>query len=132
LHLEIIQRRGWAPLRPELSRGIGRLHALLLAVDHVDADGAVASQLRLTDAVTGVPLLRRKEIEKARRQAEENAAAAEERAAVETIARRQAEDKAAAEVLARRQAEDKAAAAEERSRALEEELARLRRTLGGA
>lgn len=65
------------------------------------ADG---NKLRLTDAATGVPLLRRKEIQKARRQAEENAAAAEERAA----------------------------AAEERSRALEEELARLRRTLGGS
>ena len=65
------------------------------------ADG---NKLRLTDAVTGVPLLRRKEIQKARRQAEENAAAAEERAV----------------------------AAEERSRALEEELARLRRTLGGS
>jgi hypothetical protein len=74
------------------------------------ADG---NKLRLTDAVTGVPLLRRKEIQKARRQAEESAAAAEERAAAETIARRQAEDKAAA--------------AEERSRALEEEIARLRK-----
>jgi Uma2 family endonuclease len=79
---------------------------------------AEGNRLRLTDAVTGVPLLRRKEIEKARRQAEENAASAEERAAAETIARRQAEDRAAA--------------AEERSRALEEEVARLRRTLGGA
>ena len=65
---------------------------------------AEGNRLRLTDAVTGVPLLRTKEIQKARRQAEENAAAAEERAA----------------------------AAEERSRALEEELARLRRTLGGS
>jgi len=72
------------------------------------ADG---NKLRLTDAATGVPLLRRKEIQQARRQAEE---------------------KAAAEAIARRQAEDKAAAAEERSRALEEELARLRRTLGGS
>jgi multidrug efflux pump subunit AcrA (membrane-fusion protein) len=91
------------------------------------ADG---NKLRLTDAVTGVPLLRRKEIQKARRQAEENTAAAEERAATEELARRQAEEKAAAEELARRQAEGKAAAAEERSRALEEELARLRHTLG--
>jgi len=60
--------------------------------------------LRLTDAATGVALLRRKEIETARRQAEE-------KAAIEAIARRQAEEK---------------------SRALEEELARLRRTLGGS
>jgi len=70
---------------------------------------AEGNKLRLTDAVTGVLLLRRKEVQKARRQAEE---------------------KAAAEELARRQAEDKAAAAEEKSRALEEELARLRHTLG--
>ncbi|HEY2738231.1 MAG TPA: Uma2 family endonuclease, partial [Thermoanaerobaculia bacterium] len=86
------------------------------------ADG---NKLRLTDAVTGVPLLRRKEIQQARRQAEENAVAAEERAAAETVARRQAEEKAASETMARRQAE-------ERSRSLEEELARLRRTLGGS
>jgi len=61
-------------------------------------------RLRLTAAATGVPLLRRKEIQKARRQAEE---------------------KADAETKARREAE-------ERNRALEEELARLRRTLGGS
>ncbi|HEX3526105.1 MAG TPA: Uma2 family endonuclease [Thermoanaerobaculia bacterium] len=80
------------------------------------ADG---NKLRLTDAATGVPLLRRKEIQKARRQAEEKAAAAEESAAAETVARRRAEEKAASETMARRQAE-------ERSRALEEEIARLR------
>jgi len=91
---------------------------------------AEGNKLRLTDAVTGVLLLRRKEVQKARRQAEENAVAAEERAATEELARRQAEEKAAAEELARRQAEERAAAAEERSRALEEELARLRHTLG--
>src|SRR5436309_11059496 len=105
---------------------------------------AEGNKLRLTDAVTGVLLLRRKEVQKARRQAEENAVAAEERAATEELARRQAEDKAAAETtarrqaeeqaaaeeLARRQAEERAAAAEERSRALEEELARLRHTPG--
>jgi Uma2 family endonuclease len=66
------------------------------------ADG---NRLRLTDAATGVPLLRRKEIETARREAEE---------------------RAAAEAIARREAEERAAAAEARSRALEEELALLR------
>lgn len=74
------------------------------------ADG---SQLRLTAAATGAPLLRQEEEAKARRQAEEKAAA-------EARARRRAEEKAAAEAEARRQAE-------ERVRALEEELARLRR-----
>jgi Uma2 family endonuclease len=64
------------------------------------------SQLRLTDAVTGAPLLRKEEETEARRQAEE--------------ARRQAEAKAASETKAR-------LAAEERVQALEEELARLRR-----
>jgi Uma2 family endonuclease len=85
------------------------------------------SQLRLTDAATGAPLLRKEEETKARRQAEERAAAeaearrqAEERAAAEAEARRQAEERAGAEAEARRQAE-------ERVRALEEELARLRR-----
>jgi hypothetical protein len=81
-------------------------------------------RLRLTDAATGVPLLRRDEIEMARRQAEENAAA-------EARARRQAEENATAEARARRQAEENAAAAEKRAAALEEELARLRRRLGG-
>ena len=57
------------------------------------------SQLRLTDAATGRPLLRKEEEAKARRQAEE-------RAATEAEARRQAEEKV---------------------RALEEELTRLRR-----
>lgn len=69
------------------------------------------TRLRLTDAVTGAPFLRTKEIKKARRQAEEKAASAERRAASEAKARSQAE---------------------ERNRALEEELARLRRTLGGS
>lgn len=86
---------------------------------------AEGNQLRLTDAATGVPLLRRKEIEQARRQAEEKAAAAENRAFAEAKARSQAEEKAAAEMMARRQAE-------ERNRELEEEIARLRRTLGGS
>jgi Uma2 family endonuclease len=57
------------------------------------------TQLRLTDAATGAPLLRKEE---------------------EVAARRQAETRLAAEAEARRQAE-------ERARALEEELARLRR-----
>jgi Uma2 family endonuclease len=95
------------------------------------------NRLRLLDAATGAPLLRHKETEQARRQAEEKAAA-------EAQARRRAEEKAAAaetraaaEAQARSRAEEKAAAeaqarsrAEERSRALEEELARLRRRLG--
>lgn len=86
------------------------------------ADGI---RLRLTDAETGAPLLRRKEIEKARRQAEEKAAA-------EAEARRQAEDRAAdAETRAAAEAEARLRA-EERNRALEEELARLRRTFGGS
>jgi Uma2 family endonuclease len=112
------------------------------------------SRLRLTDAVTGEPLLRneeereaRRRAEKkaaveaqARRQAEEEAAAeakarrqAEEKAAIEAKARRQAEEKAASEAMARQQAEEKAASeadlrrdAEEKIRALEEELKRLR------
>lgn len=74
------------------------------------------ARLRLIDAATGVPFLRRKEIDKAWRQAEENSTAAEKRAIA-------AEKRAAAEAEARRQAE-------ERARALEEELARLRRLSG--
>ena len=58
------------------------------------------SQLRLMDAATGVPLLRKEEEAEARRQ----------------------------QVKARRQAEQRAERAEERVRALEEELARLRRS----
>jgi hypothetical protein len=77
-------------------------------------------QLRLTDALTGVPLLRKEEEAEARRLAEKARHQAEEKAAAEAKARRQAEEKAAAEAEARRQAED-------RVRALEEELARLRR-----
>ena len=61
------------------------------------------SQLRLIDAVTGAPLLRKEE---------------------ETKARREAEKRAAAEAEARLQAE-------ERARALEEELDRLRRSTAG-
>ena len=85
------------------------------------------TQLRLTDAATGAPLLRKEEEAAARRQAEK-------RAATEAAARRRAEKKAAAEAEARRQAEERAAAEaearrqdQERIRALEEELARLRR-----
>jgi Uma2 family endonuclease len=99
------------------------------------------SELRLADAATGAPLLRQEEQVEARRQAEKQAAAeaearrqAEKQAAAEAEARRQAEEKAAVEARARHQAEDRAAAeaearrqAEERVRALEEELARLRR-----
>lgn len=59
-------------------------------------------RLRLEDARTGAPLLRREELEA----------------------------KADAEAVARRQAEERAAAAEERARALEEELARLRAERG--
>jgi Uma2 family endonuclease len=70
-------------------------------------------RLRLTDAATGVPLLRSEEKTKAQRKAEAQAAA-------EATARHQAEVKAAAEATARRQAEEKI-------RDLEEELARLRR-----
>jgi len=69
-------------------------------------------QLRLTDAVTGAPLLRQEEEAKARRQAEKAHLQAEE-------ARRQAEEKADSETFARHQAE-------ERVRALEEELRRAR------
>ena len=71
------------------------------------------SQLRMRDAIAGVPLLRKEEETEARRQAEAKAAS-------EKKARLQAEAKAAAETKARRQAE-------ERVQALEEELARLRR-----
>ncbi len=84
------------------------------------------TQLRLTDARTGAPLLRKEEEAEARRRAEA-------RAAAEAEARQQAEEKAAAEAEARHQAEEKAAAeaearqrAEEMVRALEQELARLR------
>jgi Uma2 family endonuclease len=76
-------------------------------------------QLRLSDAVTGAPLLRKEEEAEARRRAEVARHQAEEKAAAEARARRQAEAGAAAEAQARRQAE-------ERVRALEEELARLR------
>ncbi len=93
----------YEPVRPNLD---GSLLSHTLGVIF-RSDGI---RLRLTDAATGAPLLRRKEIEKARRQAEEKASAAEKRADAETKARRQAE---------------------ERSRALEEELTRLQRTLGG-
>lgn len=70
-------------------------------------------QLRLTDAVTGAPLLRKEEEAQARRLAEENA--------------HQAKKNAAAEAKARRQAEKALQQAHEKVQALEEELARLRR-----
>jgi Uma2 family endonuclease len=86
----------------------------------------VGSQIRLADAVTGTPLLRKEEEADARRQAEV-------RAAAEGQARLQADVRAAAEARGRRQAEEEAAArteallqAEQKVRALEEELARLR------
>jgi hypothetical protein len=75
---------------------------------------AEGSQLRLTDAETGAPLLRQEEEAKARYQAEQKAAA-------ESEARRRAEENAAAEAQARHQAEEKL-------RALEQELARLRQS----
>jgi Uma2 family endonuclease len=80
---------------------------------------AEGPRLRLTDAVTGVPLLRKEEEKEARRRAEKAWHQAEKKAAAETRARHQAEKKAAAETRARQQAEEKV-------RALEEELARLR------
>ncbi len=82
------------------------------------------TQLRLTDAVTGAPLLRKEEETKARRRAEAEAAAEAKARRQAEEARCQAEAKAAAEAEARRQAE-------ERVRALEEEIARLRRSGSG-
>jgi Uma2 family endonuclease len=81
---------------------------------------AEGARLRLTDAITGAPLLRKEEEKKARRRAEEAWQRAEEAWQRAEEARQQAEEKAAAEARARQQAE-------ERVRALEEELARLRR-----
>jgi len=78
------------------------------------------SQLRLSDAATGAPLLRQEEEAKARYQAEERAAAEAEARRWAEAERDQAQGQAAAEAKARHQAE-------ERVRALEEELARLRR-----
>jgi hypothetical protein len=69
--------------------------------------------LRLMDTASGEKLLWNEELEAARRAAEARAVTAEETAA--------------REAAARRAAEERAAAAEERSRALAEELARLRR-----
>jgi hypothetical protein len=116
---------------------------------------AEGPHLRLTDAATGAPLLRKEEEKKARLLAEEKADAeagarqraeqgwqqAEEKATTEARARLQAEENAATEARARQraeqgwqQAEEKAATeararlqAEEKARALEEELTRLRR-----
>jgi Uma2 family endonuclease len=86
------------------------------------ADG---SQLRLMDAATGAPLLRkeeeakvRREAEKAQREAEKACRKAAEKAAVEAKARLRAEEHAAAETKARLEAE-------QRIQALEEQLARL-------
>lgn len=78
------------------------------------------SQLRLTDAATGAPLLRKEEEASARRRAEEAREEAEEAREEAEEARRKAEERAAAEAEARRKAE-------ERVQALEEELTRLRR-----
>jgi hypothetical protein len=117
-------------------------------------------QLRLTDAVTAAPLLRkeeeakarrqaekaRRQAEKARRQAEKARRQAEKARLQAEKARHQAEEKAASEATARlradearRQAEEKAASetiarhqAEERVRALEEELGRARASRVGA
>jgi Uma2 family endonuclease len=106
-------------------------------------------QLRLADTASGEKLLWDEEIEAESRMAKERAAAAEERAAEETAARRMAEERAAEETAARRMAEERAAeeaaarraaeeraagesiarrAAEERARLLAEEIARLRRS----
>jgi Uma2 family endonuclease len=81
-------------------------------------------QLRLTDAATGTPLLRKEEEAKARRQAEKARHHAE-------TARHQAEEKAASEAKARLQAEEALRQAEERVRALEEELGRARASRSG-
>jgi Uma2 family endonuclease len=70
-------------------------------------------RLRMVDAATGELLLWPEELEAARRK--------------ETAARRAAEARAAKEIVARQAAEAKAAEAEERSRALEKELERLRK-----
>ena len=90
------------------------------------------TRLRLTDEVTGEPLLRKEEEKKARRQAEEARRQAEEAQRQAEEARRQAEEKAVSEAMARREAEERAAAeadlrrnAEEEIQALKEELARL-------
>jgi Uma2 family endonuclease len=101
---------------------------------------AEGTQLRLTDAATGAPLLRNEEERKARRQAEKAQRQAEKKAATEAKARQQADEarqqadeRAAAEAQARRQADERAAAeaqarrqADEKVRALEEEIRRLR------
>jgi hypothetical protein len=78
------------------------------------------SQLRLTDAVTGAPLLRKEEEAEARRQEAKARRQAEKRAAAEAEARQR-------EAEARRREAEARLRAEERVRALEEELARLRR-----
>lgn len=77
------------------------------------------SQLRLTDAETGFPLLRKEEEAEARREAEKRASEEAEARQLAEEARHQAEEKAAAETQARLQAE-------ERIQALEAEIARLR------
>ncbi len=80
------------------------------------ADG---SQLRMTNAESGVPLLRQEEEAKERRKAEARATAAVAARLEAEEARWQAEAKATVETEARRTAED-------RVRTLEEEIARLR------
>jgi Uma2 family endonuclease len=97
--------------------------------------------LRLVDSASGEKLLWHDELEAARRAAEVRAVTAEvravtaevravtaeERAVTAEVRAVTAEEGAAREAAARRAAEERAAAAEERSRALAEELARLRR-----
>jgi Uma2 family endonuclease len=115
---------------------------------------AEGSRLRLTDAATGAPLLRKEEeknarllaeetavaeararqkAEQARQQAEQALRQAEDKASGEATARQraetarqQAEHRAAAEAAARQRAEQARQQAEDKARALEEELARLR------
>jgi Uma2 family endonuclease len=97
---------------------------------------ATGNQLHLSDARTGAPLLRKEEEAEARREAEQ-IAASESRARREAEeARREAEEARREAEEARREAEQVAASetrarhqAEERLRGLEEELARLRRPL---
>lgn len=95
-------RGRYEPVR--LNPGSGLLSETLGVRFHAEGE-----RLRLTDDVTGEPLLRKEEETAARRKAEEKAAIAEEKAATEAEARRQAEA---------------------RVRALEEEIALLRRSRG--
>jgi len=86
-------------------------------------------RLRLVEAATGEELPWDDEIESRRREADERAALAEERAAREAEARYAAEERAARDrERADREAEARSAA-EERAAQAEEEIARLRREL---